>query len=241
MSSIKFPPSRLSKAARTIVCSAFVAAACPVTAVGETAVTETRARWPDDFQSRLMAWALIETLNADLLASHSATLTLGEWCAHHHLADPPKIVAHLQTGATKPISPEQRRDLNISANEPVVYRRVDLVCGTHVLSQADNWYVPSRLTAAMNVALTSSDTPFGLVIRPLHPQRRTLDVTIFWRPLAPDWDMHPPSATTATAGKLEMPPLLFQHRAVVSDSAGQPISEVVETYTRENFDFLHGK
>lgn len=199
------------------------------------------AAWPDSFQSRLAVWALIETLNADLLASHSATLTLSAWCASHDLANPPKIVAHLQPGASKPISAEQRRDLNIGPDEPVIYRRVDLACGTHVLSQADNWYVPSRLTPAMNAALTSSDTPFGLVIRPLHPQRHTLGVKFFWHPLPQNWEMHAPPPNTVHADALDVPPFLFQHRAIVSDAEDRPVSEVVETYTRANLDFAHGK
>ena len=34
----------------------------------------------------------------------------------------------------------------IGPDEPVAYRHVRLRCGDHVLSEADNWYVPSRLT-----------------------------------------------------------------------------------------------
>ena len=46
------------------------------------------APWPDSFVGRLEALALIETLNADLLAHDSATLTLERWCADHRLANP---------------------------------------------------------------------------------------------------------------------------------------------------------
>jgi hypothetical protein len=42
--------------------------------------------WPDTLVSRLEALALIETLNAEILASRSATLTLEKWCADHGLA-----------------------------------------------------------------------------------------------------------------------------------------------------------
>jgi hypothetical protein len=239
MSSLKIPPMLPLKAAKALLYGAGVMLAGPA-AAGTDAPSAT-ATWSDSFQSRLAVWALIETLNADLLASHSATLTLTDWCASHHLSDAPKIVARLQPDATKPISAAQRRDLNIGPDEPVIYRRVDLACGTHVLSQADNWYVPSRLTPAMNAALTSSNTPFGLVIRPLHPQRHTLGVTFFWHPLPQDWELHAPPMDKANAGALDVPPFLFQHRAIVSDAEDRPVSEVVETYTRANLDFLHNK
>ena len=44
------------------------------------------APWPDSFVGRLEALALIESLNADLLAHDSATLTIERWCADHRLA-----------------------------------------------------------------------------------------------------------------------------------------------------------
>ncbi|MGP8191627.1 MAG: hypothetical protein ACLQLT_03190 [Methylovirgula sp.] len=191
--------------------------------------------WPDNYQARLAVLALIETLNASLLASHSATETLTDWCAAHHMAQEPKIVAHLQRKIMKPISAEQRRTLDIGPDEPVVYRRVELACGSHVLSQADNWYVPSRLTPAMNAALQSSDIPFGRVVSPLQPRRQTIAVRIFWRPLPQGWEMRPPPADRH-AQNLVIPPLLFEHRAVLY-AAGKPISEVDESYRAEILDF----
>src|SRR5258708_10417388 len=53
------------------------------------ALTPARAEavgWPDDFLSRLEALALVQTLNAEILASRSATLTLEKWCGEHRLA-----------------------------------------------------------------------------------------------------------------------------------------------------------
>jgi len=49
----------------------------------------------DDFLTRLEAVALMQTLNAELLASRSATLTLERWCKEHGLAgvSEAKIVA----------------------------------------------------------------------------------------------------------------------------------------------------
>ncbi len=191
---------------------------------------------PDTYQARLTIWALIETLNADLLASRSATETLTEWCAAHDMAADPKISAHLLRGTAKPITMEQRRRLDIGPNEPILYRRVDLACGSHILSQADNWYVPSRLTSAMNATLQTTKIPFGRVVQPLHPHRRTISVKILWRPLPHGWDMALPQADHPKRA-LVIPPLLFEHRALVYAAGGRPIAEVHETYRSDILDF----
>ncbi len=139
----------------------------------------------------------------------------------------------------KPITAEQRKRLNIGANEPVVYRRVDLVCGDHVLSQADNWYVPSRLQPAMEKALETSDIPFGRAIMPLHPRRQTIGVDLLWRPIA---------------GRLGGQSASRSFERQPGDSAGfvrasrncvrsrrQPVSEVEEHYTSAVLDFRHSE
>lgn len=55
-----------------------------------------------------------------------------------------------------------------------MFRHVQLLCGTAVLSDAKNWYVPSRLAPAMNAALETTETPFGTVVRPLGFRRERL-------------------------------------------------------------------
>lgn len=202
----------------------------------QAAVAQAEPFWRDSYQARLEILALVETLNANLLASRSATQTLAEWCAAHHMAQDPKITAHLLRGVSKPISAAQRRRLGIGPDEPVAYRRVELACGDHILSQADNWYVPSRLTPAMNAALDASDIPFGRVIWPLHPQRRTIFVKILWRPLARNFEMEPEPAEHPKQ-ELAIPPLLFEHRALVLTAGGTPIAEVDETYRSDILDF----
>src|SRR5437879_3295581 len=114
---------------------------------------EPAARWPDTFVSRLEALALMQTLSADILASRSATFTLEKWCDDHRLsgAAAPKIVARLVAARQdKPATPEQRQRLEVAAAEPIKFRHVQLLCGDRILSEADNWYVPGRLTADMN-------------------------------------------------------------------------------------------
>jgi chorismate-pyruvate lyase len=192
--------------------------------------------WPDSFVARLEALALVQTLNADLLSHDSATQTLERWCADHRLAAPATVVAARVAGADTPATDEQRRELGVGADEPVRYRRVKLMCGQLVLSEADNWYVPSRLTADMNRLLDTTDTPFGRAVQALHFHRHTLSATLLWQPLAAGWEMNPDAAAPGTgattgAGELIAPPGVLQHRALLSLPDGTPVSEVVETYS----------
>ena len=194
------------------------------------------APWPDNLVGRLQALALIESLNADLLAHDSATLTIERWCADHRLADPARIVAERVSGADKPASAEVREALDVKPDEPLGYRRVRLKCGDHVLSDADNWYVPARLTPEMNHVLETTDTPFGKAVAALHFRRHTLSADLLWRPLPKGWEMGA-AAASQEAGALAIPNHVLEHRAVLSTPDGEPFSEVVETYTAEVLAF----
>lgn len=90
------------------------------------------------------------------------------------------------------------------------YRRVKLACGAHVLSEADNSYVPKRLTAAMNRTLDTSEIPFGTVVRPLNFRRKTLKME------ALDDREHALRVT-----------------ALLVTGEGAPFSFVIENYSRE--------
>ncbi|MGU3668486.1 hypothetical protein ACLBX9_30265 [Methylobacterium sp. A49B] len=157
--------------------------------------------------------ALIESLRSRILAAHSATFALESWCADHNLAADPHLVAERLPGPDKPLTAAQRSRLAIGPDEPVRYRRVRLACGNRVLSEADNWYVPARLTPEMNAVLDGTRTPFGRVVRTLAPVRNTVAV-------------RGPSAD-AVPGPTDP---LFEIDAVLSTGAGQPFCEVVETY-----------
>jgi chorismate-pyruvate lyase len=198
----------------------------------------TAEPWRDGFLSRVEALAVMQTLNASLLASRSATSTLEKWCADHKMSAEPKIVARRVSGVDKPPSEETRRRLEVGAEEPVKYRRVQLACGEHVLSEADNWYVPGRLSDEMNRALDTTETPFGKAIAPLQPFRRTIEMKMRWSPLPEGWEVSAPAAAPAKmSGALSMPHDLFEHTAVVYARDQRPVSEVHETYTREILDF----
>ncbi len=195
------------------------------------------APWPDTLLARVEALALIETLNAQVLcASCTVTEILDKWCADHKLASDPVVHARKITGTEKPVSVEQRRRLQIGAEEKVTYRHVELSCGGHVLVEADNWYVPSRVGADINRVLTTTDAPFGRAVRSLNPVRKNLSVEFLWKPLPDGWELEPPPADRPGEA-LAMPWQLFQHRAVIYSDKHVPFSEVREIFTREVLAF----
>lgn len=215
----------------------FIGLACLALAAFAPARGDTIA-WPDDFLARLEALALVQTLNAEILASRSATLTLEKWCSDHRLAGAGagKVVARLIRGEAKSATAEQRQRLGIGPAEEVKYRRVQLLCGGRVLSEADNWYVPSRLTAEMNRLLETTDTPFGKAVANLKPHRETFAATVLWWPLAEGWETRPmPAAGKGDA--LAIPDSLFEHRAVLYTKDRLPFSEVHEVYQRQLLAF----
>lgn len=217
------------------------ASRCLIIIAGLAALTPAQAQdqppWPDTFLARLEALALIQTLNAEILGSRSATRSLENWCRDHRLAEDPKIRAHVITGVNKPPTEEQRQHLMLTVQDEVKYRRVQLRCGIHVLSEAENWYVPSRLTPEMNRLLETTETPFGKAVESLEPYRRTFAVKLLWVPLPDGWERAPGRVPTATGGKLAIPDALFQHRAVLYTRKNEPFAEVSEIYQRQILAF----
>ncbi|MEG3148903.1 hypothetical protein U1769_03315 [Sphingomonas sp. ZT3P38] len=187
--------------------------------------------WPDTPLARVELLAILQSFESALLSHDSATLVLDDWCARHRLAPTgSKIVAERVRDIDKPITTEQRETLRIAAAEPVRYRRVRLRCGAQILSEADNWYVPARLTPAMNAALETTDIAFGRAVQPLHFQRRTLSARLLWSPLPPDWDSAAGPIPRGAAGTLAIPDQLIEHRAILTLPDGTPFSMVTETY-----------
>jgi chorismate-pyruvate lyase len=128
-----------------------------------------------------------------------------------------------------------RAALDVKPDEPLGYRRVRLKCGEKVLSEADNWYVPARLTPEMNRVLKTTDTPFGKAVAALHFRRHTLKADLLWRPLPAGWEMGAAAAPEEASG-LAIPGHVLEHRAVLLTD-GEPFSEVVETYTGDVLAF----
>ena len=158
--------------------------------------------------------APVEQLNAELLSHDSATAVLQTRCDARGPAGT-RIRARQVTAPDNPAAAaEARRDLHVGPNEPLRHRRVELICGETVFSRADNWYLPGRLTTAMNTALETTQSPFGVVVTPLHFQRHTLSAKVLASPRAPQ------------------PPQVLRHRAVLATPDGVAFSVVVETYER---------
>ena len=185
----------------------------------------------------MQALALIQTLNAAILSSRSATVTLERWCRDHRLAVDPTIVADVVRGADTPASAEQRGRLQVTAQETVTYRQVRLRCGGRVLSEAENWYVPSRLTADMNRVLETTDTPFGRAVQSLEPYRQTFGATLLWSPLPDGWETRQTTWPKASRGPLSIPDAVFSHRALLYTRDHTPIAEVNEIYQRQILAF----
>lgn len=193
--------------------------------------------WPDDRFHRLAALALLEQLRASLLVEDSASLTLERWCDEHHLATPARLVADRDPVAAPELSAEDRARLQVGPAERIAYRHVRLSCGGHVLSEADNWYVPGRLTPEMNRTLDTTRTPFGKAVLGLRFHRATLSSRLLWSPLPADWDTRaaPPPATPGA--RLAVPDALIENRALLTRADGVAFSLVVETYRRGLLDF----
>ena len=220
----------MTRSVRKGACTCGVALLWLLTVGADDSTSARTPTWSGSFVARVEALALLQTLNAELLSNDSATLTLEHWCGAHRLASPPRIVAARVPDVDKPVLPEQRRELGVTPIEPVRYRRVRLLCGTVVLSEADNWYVPGRLTPEINKLLDTTDIPFGKAVQSLHFQRHTLSSKMLWLPLPEGWEMNA-TAAGDDAAILSMPPILLEHRAVLTLPDGMPISEVVESYT----------
>jgi hypothetical protein len=216
---------RLARSALTTLAAAAVLAGC----------AGSPCRSTDDRLERTAQLALLQTLNADLLSHDSATLTLERWCADHRMADPPRIVAQRVRGAAKPLPQEWRARLQIGADIAPRYRHVQLRCGTHVLSEADNWYVSERLTPQMNRMLDTTDAPFGKVVQALGFRRRTLSAQLLWSPLPAGWENA--VAAVPPAAALDVPGEVLRHVAVLYSAQQQPFSIVVETYTDQVLAF----
>lgn len=196
------------------------------TVLAAAPVDVTWAAAPDGFVRRLEALAVLQTLRAELLGHDSSTAVLQSWCDVH---GPPglKIVAERDPGPERAPNEAARKALDLKPGQAVRYRRVKLACGKTVLSEADNWYLPERLTPEMNRTLDTSDAPFGQVVRPLDFRRRFLSADLLWKPLPDGWEKFAPDARPAGP----IPAEVLQDTAVLATPDGRPFSFVAETYT----------
>ncbi len=154
----------------------------------------------------------IAALADRLLSGRSATAILEAWCLERgHAAS--ALVARRITDEIAPWGEPQSGPSVLTPGEAVHHRRVRLCCGAQTLSLADNWYLPARLTPAMNHLLDTTDLPFGRVVHPLAPRRRNGALHMMWR-----------------GGAVEPGDALFAIQAVLIAADGVAFCEVHETY-----------
>ena len=150
-----------------------------------------------------------------LAAQASATEALRLWCDTRGLAKPAQIIAEIVPGRQFAPPEDIHNLLDVPVSEPLGYRHVKLICGDRVLSQAHNWYVPSRLTAEMNRQLAETDTPFGRVVSSLGFKRRGIASTRQRDPACPKGT-------------------ILANRAILTLPDGRGLAMVVECYTDVN-------
>jgi hypothetical protein len=130
---------------------------------------------------------------------------------------------------------DTRKRLHVGTDEPVHRRRVELMRGELVLSEADNWFLPGRLAPSMRELLATTTIPFGKIVERLRPMRRTF-LVIFS-------DLPPSSDATAFRGGgvdagparagASLPRIVLEHRAIVLRADLKPIAIVHERYRSE--------
>lgn len=181
-----------------------------------------------NYVQRLRLQAQLQTLNSDLLSQDSATAVLQALCDRRNPDGPRILAGRVEVSDDLAAANAARRQLGAAANEPVRRRRVELKCGDVVLSRADNWYLPGRLTDQMNIDLESTERPFGVVVRPLNFQRRTLSARLLFQPLPVGWESAAPAGLNAP---VQIPANVLQHRAHLQTPDGRPFALLVETYS----------
>lgn len=175
------------------------------------------AAWLDTSADRATIAERLAAFDRELATHDSATLVLEQWCRTHRIGYPgTPIVAERQRDAEPPADDAVRMILRVGADEPVAHRHVRLSCGGVVLSDADNWYVPARLTPEMNRTLETSDTPFGRVVLPLGFRRRVLGTHRLWHP---------------NGRRFTLPGTVIEARGLLVLADETPIATVVERYT----------
>lgn len=151
------------------------------------------------------------TLSRWLRQSRTATQGLLAWCEACGLASGPILAVRRTDAPDLPLDLPGMAALAAGPGETVRHRRVELMRGKLALALADNWYIPSRLPQALQAQLAETNLPFGTVVAPLDPSRRTLLARLA------DEDLLPPG-------------FVAEHHAVVLDGQGRPLAFVRERY-----------
>ncbi|WP_404295241.1 hypothetical protein ACD578_27725 (plasmid) [Microvirga sp. RSM25] len=177
--------------------------------------------------------APIQDLSARLTAGATATKTLLSWCEEHGLSQGPVTVEIRQRFSPAVIPDDVLLALEPASGEAIDYRQVRLMRGTLPLAAAENWFIPQRLAAGMNDLLQTTDVPFGTVIAPLHPSRRTLAARV--GPLTADPAEDP--ERRCDLAHPSCPEIILEHIAAILSESGTALALVKESFFFELVSF----
>jgi hypothetical protein len=176
---------------------------------------------------------LIEELSRGLYGAPSFARALEAWCKEHNLSSGPISVLRHQQGSVAAIAPDTLAQLAPSPGEPIYYRRVQLVRGSLILAEADNWFMPHRLLQGMRDALENTNIAFEIVVEPLDPSRRSFYLHS-WYP-----SLNPSRCPETQHGDIDLaaPDIISEHRAIIVSGSGNPLAILRERCRRELISF----
>jgi hypothetical protein len=178
-------------------------------------------------------YALVQELSTRLIGGATATETLLAWCEEHGLSHGPITVDVRQRFSPAVVADDVLTALEPVFGETIHYRQVRLMRGSLPLVAAENWFVPQRLAAGMNDLLQTTDAPFGTVIAPLHPSRRTLAARAGPLTTDPAEDPERPSDLAHPS----RPEIILEHIAVILSESGTALALVKESFFFELVSF----
>jgi chorismate-pyruvate lyase len=105
-----------------------------------------------------------EALRTYILAADSVTLAMSDWCREHGIGRLPlRSVVHRRAGI-RPLPADF--PIRIGHDEAVWFREITLMAGDVPLLDADNWFLPYRISPDAAATLLETDTPFGTALLP---------------------------------------------------------------------------
>jgi chorismate-pyruvate lyase len=169
---------------------------------------------------RRYGWELMHALSERILRSNSATEELERWCGERAIGDG-RIVALCSRNAVCEICDDESLEALYpqDVRGQTKFRSVRLATAGIVLVEALNWYFPDRLTLEMCDSLESTNIPFGHVVKPLRPKRRTFLVR-----------RCTPEQMYGTKVTIDPTAIAFEHRAILYGEGDAPLAVVHERF-----------
>jgi hypothetical protein len=202
-------------------------------AATQTAAASARgsASWPTDVTARLEATALLQSLNVEPLSNDNKKQTLERWCMSHRLVSNPQIAIERVLDVEELPTEAQRKTLATSAKQPVRHRKVRVLCGSAVLLEADDWYLPSRVSPQVSALIDGTDLPFETAVQIAHFRRRILSAALLWPQLPELGNVEFEEGVAEPQAIRPLPAHVLTHHVLVMLPDGTPFGEAQENYT----------